>query len=452
MDILFFHTPSTFNDVKHDWLSRSVSSSGKFEISPIGLNTLVNYIKEHELEADIVNCANTLESEDKLLMYLQNIYQLPRFFGVSLHWLVHINGVMKLIKLLKQLYPNIPVVIGGISASFFYRELIESADCDYIIRGVCAEKPLLLLLKSDQSKDSLLKIPNLVWKNKNTIQENSFEIMEISNFNSFNYLHENDKEKWGIVCYKGCRENCIYCGGTNRALGINKLLINSNDNILKQIKKISETSKKSIKLYGDIRNIDYHDLLIRINEAQIKNKLVFEVFYPLQKDIIKEIASNCHSEFEITISPDSSIQEIRKLSGKRNYSNDVLVEMINNVLGIGGSIPVFFMLGLPNHTKETIKKELEFIEFLYNKFSIYKNKFKVFFTTLSPFVDPGSRIYYDPQKYGYKLHAKNFYEYVNILTNTNAAETINYETEWLDRQQIIELENYIKIEMLKIGR
>ncbi|MBN1982389.1 MAG: hypothetical protein JW795_12725, partial [Chitinivibrionales bacterium] len=71
-----------------------MSSSGKFEIAPIGLNYLVNFLLSHGIDADIFNCASEAETKDRLLIYLYNLENLPRFFGVSLHWLAHANGVI----------------------------------------------------------------------------------------------------------------------------------------------------------------------------------------------------------------------------------------------------------------------------------------------------------------------------------------------------------------------
>src|SRR6185436_19186313 len=73
----------------------------------------------------------------------------PRFFGIDLHWLPHVHGATELASLLKRLHPEIPIVFGGISSTYFHEELIRNPDVDFVLRGSVTERALLALVRGD---------------------------------------------------------------------------------------------------------------------------------------------------------------------------------------------------------------------------------------------------------------------------------------------------------------
>ncbi len=75
----------------------------------------------------------------------------------------HAHGASEVARLLKKLHPDIPVIFGGFSSSYYHDELVQRPEVDYVIRGDSAEEPLRLLierLKNGQSPDD---VPNLTW-------------------------------------------------------------------------------------------------------------------------------------------------------------------------------------------------------------------------------------------------------------------------------------------------
>ena len=54
--------------------------------------------------------------------------------------------------------------MGGLSSSYFHRELIGYPQVDYVLRGDSTEPPLHQLLLALRSGAPLEGIPNLTWK------------------------------------------------------------------------------------------------------------------------------------------------------------------------------------------------------------------------------------------------------------------------------------------------
>ena len=76
----------------------------------------------------------------------------PKMFGIDLHWLPHAHGALAVAELVKRHHPEIPVLIGGLSASYYHDELATYPFVDYVLRGDSTEEPcrqLLAALRGD---------------------------------------------------------------------------------------------------------------------------------------------------------------------------------------------------------------------------------------------------------------------------------------------------------------
>ena len=72
--------------------------------------------------------------------------QKPKAVGIDLHWLPHAHGALEIARIVKELHPDVPVILGGLSSSYFHRELIGYPQVDFVLRGDSTEPPLHQLL------------------------------------------------------------------------------------------------------------------------------------------------------------------------------------------------------------------------------------------------------------------------------------------------------------------
>src|SRR5512141_3104040 len=114
----FRETPSFFGPV-----SDVVPSTSIFEIYPIGFLTISNYLERHGLSVRIINIAGKMLRDrdfdpEKFIRKLR-----PAAFGIDLHWLPHVDGSLSLVELVKRNHPSIPVILGGLSSTYYYDEI-----------------------------------------------------------------------------------------------------------------------------------------------------------------------------------------------------------------------------------------------------------------------------------------------------------------------------------------
>jgi radical SAM superfamily enzyme YgiQ (UPF0313 family) len=92
----------------------------------------------------------------------------PKLFGIDLHWLPHAQGGPAVAALLKRIHPETPIVFGGISATYFHRELIEDPAVDFVLRGSVTEPSLLALVGELEGGRRFDRVPGLTWKETET--------------------------------------------------------------------------------------------------------------------------------------------------------------------------------------------------------------------------------------------------------------------------------------------
>jgi len=153
---------------------------------------------------------------------------------IDLHWFLSLYGAYILCKHIKKVNKNAIIIAGGITASEFYRILIEKFNIDFIIRGD-AEIPLRALVYNLMNDLDLNQVPNIAGKdnfstnwdyclNQKDLDENNYmDIDFFPSFRSFVYGIHNSGNGMMIpsimypcmMVVRGCPRiyKCSYCAG-----------------------------------------------------------------------------------------------------------------------------------------------------------------------------------------------------------------------------------------------
>jgi hypothetical protein len=102
-----------------------------------------------------------------------------------------------------------------------------------------------------------------------------------------------------------------------------------------------------------------------------------------------------------------------------------------------GRLDVFFMIGLPKQSKQSVMENVEYCDYLLQKFR-GDRRLCLFIAPVSPFLDPGSLGFEQPERYGYHILFHSLEEYRQALIAPSWKYGLNYETEWMTRQQIVD--------------
>ncbi|HEY5611085.1 MAG TPA: TIGR04190 family B12-binding domain/radical SAM domain protein [Thermoanaerobaculia bacterium] len=465
-DVVLIHPPSVFDfrerTIFYGPISDVIPSSPVFEMYPIGFLTLAAYLRKRGYRVRIINLALLMMRSrrfdpEKLLRSLE-----PKLFGIDLHWLPHAHGALEVAALLKRLHPKTPIVLGGISATYFHEEIVRNHAVDFVIRGSVAEPSLLALVREIEEPHDLSRVPNLTWRENGDVRVNRASYIPTS-LDEYGFdlgMMVGDVVKhvdfWSTVPFhtwwqhpitavftvRGCARGCVTCGASapafDRFMKLQHPILRSPDAIRRQVSELAELTRAPIFLVGDLRDggdAYVEGVLDALSCTRVSNRIVFEFFDPPSDDLVARIEASIR-RWGAEISPESHDESIRARLGKALFTNDRLDHAIESILGSRcEELDLFYMIGLPGQTYRSVLDTVASIEQLFIRFD---RRLSAFMTPMGPFIDPGSDGFERAEKLGYRMRAKTLAEHRALLEQRDWESILNYETEWMTRAEIVD--------------
>ena len=468
IDLILLHPPTLYDFRNrpgiHGPISDVVPSTPIFEMYPIGFASLSEYLERHGLKVRIINVAMKMLKDEKFDVERLIQKNKPVAFGIDLHWMAHVQGALALAEIIKRIHSNIPVILGGLSATYYHEEILRQYPfIDFVVRGDSTEKPLLQLLKTIKKGGDFKNIPNLTYRDGiNGIQVNPLtHVPENLDEITIDYRHIMKKVvryadptgyqpfiDWytypvtAVFTCRGCIYSCKTCGGSSqtfRTMANRRKPAYRNPRLLAQdIFNISDHLHAPVMVIGDIfqPGEEYGSVFLQeMKRKPIPNHIAFEFFVPPTRAQLERIAKSILN-FNIEISPESHDDEVRKAFG-RPYNNESLERLLEDAIDLGSKrIDLFFMTGLPRQTYQSVLETVDYCRSLLERFRSY-NKLFPFISPLAPFLDPGSTVFEAPEKYGYRLLYQTVEEHRQALLAPSWKYILNYETEWMNRDEIV---------------
>ncbi len=466
VDLLLLHPPSVYDFRQRPGFSGPVSdvvpSSAVFEMYPVGFLTIAAYLRDRGRSVRIVNLALRM-MEDRRFDVRRFLGEVrPKAAGVDLHWLPHAQGALEVARLVKEAHPAVPVVMGGLSATYFHEELIRSPQVDYVLRGDSTEPPLHALLTALDAGAPLAEVPNLTWKRGGEVVVNPHSYVPPT-------LDEVDlrpelllemalryRDVTGVLPYrrwwarpmamvlplKGCAYACTTCGASRsacrRLMGRQKPVFRSPASVAANVARMAAVTRGAIYLPGDLLQggrAYAAEVVDRLGASGVRNELVFE-FFDLPPFEHVEHLDRAVPTWSYEISPESHDHEVRRAQeGEPGYGNEELEAFLARTLALRCQrADVFFMIGLPKQTYRSVMETVAYCGRLLAR----DRRVGCYVTPMGPFLDPGSRIFEEPERFGYTLFARTLEEHRQLLLQPSWEQTLNYETKWMTRRQLVD--------------
>ena len=481
-DLILLHAPSVYDfrerPVLHGPVSDVVPSTQVFEMYPIGFLTILDYLQRHGHSVRIVNIAlRMLKSRRfdvvKLLKSLR-----PVAFGLDLHWMVHAQGSLEVAALVKEQHPDIPVIFGGLSASYFHQELITYPQVDYVMRGDSTEKALCALMEVIKGRGDPSQVPNLTWKSESGPRVNELtDVPQAMDDVSFDYqkIIKSCTRHMDVVGHlpfkawlgypimaalscRGCVYDCKICGGSASAYreicGRARPAYRPPERLARDIIDVSRYIKGPIMVMGDTLQSggEYtRSLFEAVKAEKIKNHIALEFFYPPDREFL-ESAAEVFRSFDVQISPESHDEAVRRTFG-RPYGNEVFESSLMDALELGCKrFDVFFMIGIPEQTVQSVRDTVAYCGELLEKCEKagYAGRMHPYISPLAPFLDPGSRAFVDPEKHGYRLFSRTLEEHRRALLSPSWKYVLNYESKWMTRDEMVDVTYEAALELNRL--
>jgi radical SAM superfamily enzyme YgiQ (UPF0313 family) len=441
IDCLFLHVPKLLN------YYRPLHRFSWINLVPMGLFALADFLQRKGISTQIVHMGvERAENRDfSILSYLKE--KTPRMVALDLHWHHQSFDVMETAKAIKATFPEVYVLLGGLTASFFHEEILKNfSTVDGIIRGE-AETPMVELAQAVLlGKEDFFSIPNLTWRRMDRIlvnplsyvaSEKELNDLSFTNFslleNFDTYLHNVGQPFCGKAAPKnknwiyslrpppyhlpvgrGCPVQCTWCGGgiqhQETMSGRKEVIFRGVENVLQSIKDAISYGYKTLHISFDPyphRPEYYLRLFSRIRAEKLSMDCYFESFGLPTIDFIKAFKETFPGRGSlISLSPDVGSERLRRLHKGYPYSNRALVENLQQMEEHQVRCDLFFTLGVPFETEEDLQQTIRFQKKIRQRF---RNVRAIHMFTIE--MEPNSPWYLDPDAYGVQTSLQSFMDF-----------------------------------------
>jgi clorobiocin/coumermycin A biosynthesis protein CloN6/CouN6 len=458
-DLFLLHAPSVYDFRERDDMlfaylsdSDSVNVTSIYEMYPIGWFSIKQRLADHGFDAKIVNIASLMLQHPELdVRRLLRGLEAP-IFGFDLHWMTQCNGAIELAAVLKQEHPDALTIFGGISATYYAKQLITYPGVDVVVQGYDTLDPVTELVAKvvrGGSRD-FGSIPNLLYKTDGEIQSTGFTHKPAANYNNArnDWSYYRDTPSPSPLTSKlimtlpntGCAHDCGWCGGSKFAyrniMEVRKTLIQKDhDLVVEELRTMGEAAKRTsiyaLQCYSEGKG-RMHAYLDAVKEVGY-NSVSFEQFNLTPADTLKKMGES--TDAYIMLSPESHDPKISAAAGRGTYTMEQMEEWIPRALDAGvKGVMVWFFIGMPYQDRQSVMDTIAYSERLIRKFGGWKALPLI--CPMVPFLDPGCRFFEEPELHGYRIFHRTLEEHRQAMVEPLWHRRLNYETRWLDRRQL----------------
>ncbi|HEY5548649.1 MAG TPA: TIGR04190 family B12-binding domain/radical SAM domain protein [Coriobacteriia bacterium] len=468
IDLVLLHAPSVYDFRERSIMSGPVSdmvpSTPAFEMYPLGFTTMAQYLERYGFKARIVNLAVLMLNRPGFDVEKAIREMDPKVFGIDLHWMPHAHGSIEIAKICKKYHPYTPVIFGGLTSSYFHEELAANPAIDYVLRGDSTEEPLRMLMEALTKGGSVADIPNLTWKgpdgsvNVNPLTWVPANMNDISLDYSFamrGVIRYRDMmgsvpfKDWlnypvcaSLTC-RGCTHDCVTCGGSAYAFrehfGRDRIAFRDPELLVHDITHIQKYIPGPIFVLNDFLQAgpDYIEAFVKgLGKIGLRNPIGVEFFRPPAEDFYAFLDEHL-PDYSVEISVESHDDEVRRAFGKGHYTSEQVEESIRAALRHGCKrFDLYFMTGIPTQTAASVLETGDYVKGLYERTG-NDPRLLPFISPMAPFLDPGSRVFDDPAKYGYTLRAHTLEEHRELLLEPSWRYIMNYESDAMTSEELV---------------
>ena len=439
-DLLFLHVPKFNNYYK---------PFGRFSfvnLPPIGLLGLADFLRKNSYSTRIIHLGVEKYKYGEINLDQMIAEHQPAMVGLDLHWHFQAYDVIEIAQKLKRAHPEVAIVAGGFTASFFAEEILREFDCiDFVIRGD-AEIPLRDLVAQYHSGKAYQHVPNLAFREGGAIRMNpvsyvgdqkildtlcytDFTLMKdyptfVDSFSRYvhldglsedfqNRLMEQGK-MFPVFLGRGCVYNCSFCGGARSS----QKDISNRQEIYRRPLESVLNSLRDLQRFGfdttvlpldpppaPVREKFYLALIEAIKKEKISLRMEVERYHLPTREFIRRFRDLPRSDSCITLSPGSHNEMIRRKNGLYRYSNAEFEECLKVMDEEGVNCLAYFWAGEPFETENDLKEMGRYIQQLRRRFK------RVGVRASMIEIEPASPMSSNAKHYGVMPQRQSFMDY-----------------------------------------
>jgi len=398
--IILIHTPAP--ELQEDRLE-----------PPLGLLYLATYLREHGINAQVVDLSG------------QKRWEIPysKYYGFSTYSANYRRTLQ-----IKENYinPNAITIAGGPHASALPEEVAK--EFDYVIVGE-GEIALLSLLQNPQEN---IIIGNPI-SNLNQLPYPDYSLVDVASYKR----KVAGKHSFSILSTRGCPYECLFCN-SNIMGGHQRIRFRSPQNVIGEIETLlNQYNDVAFRFQDDVFGLSKRWLVDFTNLAKPLN-ITYRAFVRANQcavdgftDLLYE--GGCK---HVSLGIESGSEQILQAMQKGQTVEDG-IKGIANAKQSGLIVRIYLIVGFPGETWDTVKETVDFVD------KTRPDEFVVY--PLIPY--PGTPLYHSPQWYGLKNINGDFTKYFQIYGDKKSHFV--YDLEYADRNELQAMKDYVVNELEK---
>lgn len=330
---------------------------------PCGIGWIANSFKKIDVRTKFIDCQITPRYKKKILQSL-NEYDLV---GITVN-VSTISNALEISSFIRKNSPKTKIIMGGPHPTAMYEKLVPNY-ADIVVLGE-GEDTITELMQKEQ----LSTIKGITYFQNGKLEVNPSRplIEDLDNLGMPAWeLYNLKKYRFAsvpvpfamITTSRGCPYNCIYC---TKFIHGTKIRLRSPENVLEEIDYlVNNFAVEEIQIVDD-----NFTLLIEHSKNICKEiinhnyeKVRFSLPYGIKADIIIDdelVGLLAKAKFhQVAISIESGSQEVLKKIGRNQLNTEVLRANIKSIRKAGIEVNLYFMIGLPFDTIETMQKTID---------------------------------------------------------------------------------------------
>ena len=360
---------------------------------PLGLAYISSCLKDRGFKVDILDAVGEAPKNRTgyfkgylvglgLKEVVEKINPNTLAIGISVIFTHEWPVAVKLVSLIKEKFPNIPVILGGEHISALPEFSMNTSSADYIVMGE-GEETIIELMNAIKNKSSVEKIEGIGYKKNNEVVINnrrnrrkSIDEIPYPDWDSFNVKGYHDSRLVGgmysdgitipILATRGCPYQCTYCSSPNMWSPLW---------LPRDPKLVVDEIEYHVKKFG-AKNFPFQDLTAIIKKDWVK--AFCEELIKRDLNINWQLPSGTRSEAidsEVAVllkksgmssmayAPESGSDETRKMI-KKQMKTDRLLESIDATAKADLNLSVFLVIGFPHDLPKHLEENKNFVEVL----------------------------------------------------------------------------------------
>jgi len=366
--------------------------SGMDFLPPLGLMYIAAYVKEKtNYNIEILDCGVEKIDYNNLENKIKNIN--PDIVGITAMTFTLID-VIKTAKLVKEVNPNIKIVLGGPHVNIYPEETMANSEVDFLVLGE-GEQPFIDLLENINNPENLKNIKGIVFrdKNNNIINTGKRELIqdldilpiparELTHYTKYFSIIAKNNPTTTMFTSRGCPYKCLFCDRPH----LGKIFrARSAENVVRELEKIEQMGIKEVFIYDDTFTIDRQRVVDICNLILEKNiKLNWDIrarvnTVDLELLRLMKSAGCARIHYGVEAGTEKILRVLRK---------GITLEQVKKAFAItkktGIETAGYFMIGSPTENMEDIKQTIKLAKKLFPDY--------VHFSVTTPF--PATELYF----------------------------------------------------------